>query len=102
MTKHPYRAGSDLRTCLQGGHGSSGVGRQVIDRGRGPVAGRPARATLVIGEYRHACTNQMVTQQVKESSLCRSDGPEPPISTMPGDADAGPGTVMVALSRTST
>jgi 8-oxo-dGTP pyrophosphatase MutT (NUDIX family) len=30
----------------------------------------------------------------------RSDGPAPPISTMPGDAEARPGTVMVALSRT--
>ena len=67
MTKHPYRAGSDLRTCLQDRYGSSGIGRQVIDSSRGPVAGRPARATLVIGEYRHACTSQMVTQQVKES-----------------------------------
>ena len=67
VTKHPYRARSDLRTCLQGRHGSSGIGRQVIDRGRGPVAGRPARAPLVIGEYRHAGLGQMVTQQVKES-----------------------------------
>ena len=67
MTKHPYRAGSDLRTCLQGRHGRSGIGRQVIDRGRGPVAGILAHAPLVISEYRHACLSQMVTQQVKES-----------------------------------
>ena len=66
VPQHAHRAGHDTRMCLQHRHRSGGICCQVIDRGRGPVAVRPAGPALVIGQHRHPCPGQMVTQDVEE------------------------------------